>query len=429
MLMCVQDRDVAKSNRLFGIWCAVIISWCTPFAPAQTSTPAVFVVNNVSDEITPYHVLADGTLEYVGSYTTSDGPMVVALSPDGRYLAVTHGTQNEIDEVLQIFEVGTDASLSMVLSTLVPNAPMAAQWLTNDILAVTETNFGGDNFVHVYEFSSDPYALTLIDSEDTGGFNTYLVLHPAGKYLYAQDSLYNTIHWLSVQQDGTLLLDGSLGTGGVYPLKLAITHGGEYLYAAGGISQGGHNVLGFQISGDGSLTALAGSPFQSPGQSPAYVSCSGDDNYLFVGHGTDATVRSFAIDENGGLTSTGYSFDVGLQGTVGDVKTHGDLLFVTDESTAIDGIKGIYSFQVHPNGSFSVIGDIYDTGGTRPEYIAVWPGWRIADLNDDGVVNIDDIFVALGHWGPCGICNADINRDGEVNIDDIFAILGQWGTV
>ncbi|UCD73817.1 MAG: hypothetical protein JSV91_08450 [Phycisphaerales bacterium] len=50
-----------------------------------------------------------------------------------------------------------------------------------------------------------------------------------------------------------------------------------------------------------------------------------------------------------------------------------------------------------------------------------------ADVNGDGVVNIDDVFDILGAWGPCDDCPEDVNGDGTVNIDDLFAILGAWG--
>ncbi|UCD75071.1 MAG: hypothetical protein JSV91_14955 [Phycisphaerales bacterium] len=49
------------------------------------------------------------------------------------------------------------------------------------------------------------------------------------------------------------------------------------------------------------------------------------------------------------------------------------------------------------------------------------------DVNDDGQVNIDDLFQVLGAWGPCNDCPEDVNDDGQVNIDDIFAVLGAWG--
>ncbi|UCD75302.1 MAG: hypothetical protein JSV91_16145 [Phycisphaerales bacterium] len=49
------------------------------------------------------------------------------------------------------------------------------------------------------------------------------------------------------------------------------------------------------------------------------------------------------------------------------------------------------------------------------------------DLNADGKVNIDDLFMILGAWGTCDTCPEDLNDDGKVNIDDLFLILGGWG--
>ena len=48
------------------------------------------------------------------------------------------------------------------------------------------------------------------------------------------------------------------------------------------------------------------------------------------------------------------------------------------------------------------------------------------DLNGDEVVNIDDLFEVLAHWGE-GAGTYDVNDDGIVNIDDLFQVLGAWG--
>lgn len=50
-----------------------------------------------------------------------------------------------------------------------------------------------------------------------------------------------------------------------------------------------------------------------------------------------------------------------------------------------------------------------------------------ADVTDDGVVDIDDLFAVLAAWGACGDCPEDINDDGQVDIDDIFEVLAEWG--
>ncbi len=55
-----------------------------------------------------------------------------------------------------------------------------------------------------------------------------------------------------------------------------------------------------------------------------------------------------------------------------------------------------------------------------------------ADLNYDGVVNIDDFFEILGSWGSCNncppeYCCTDLTEDCITDMNDYFYILGQWG--
>ena len=50
-----------------------------------------------------------------------------------------------------------------------------------------------------------------------------------------------------------------------------------------------------------------------------------------------------------------------------------------------------------------------------------------ADVNIDGVVDIDDLFQVLGAWGACSGCPEDFNNDNVVDIDDLFFVLAEWG--
>jgi hypothetical protein len=50
------------------------------------------------------------------------------------------------------------------------------------------------------------------------------------------------------------------------------------------------------------------------------------------------------------------------------------------------------------------------------------------DLNEDGIVGLTDLLVAIDQWGPCPDgCTADFNNDGVVNTTDIFVIFDYWG--
>jgi hypothetical protein len=53
----------------------------------------------------------------------------------------------------------------------------------------------------------------------------------------------------------------------------------------------------------------------------------------------------------------------------------------------------------------------------------------VADLNDDGIVNGDDLGLLLGAWGAClsTDCPADFDGTGIVDGDDLGVLLGAWG--
>jgi 6-phosphogluconolactonase (cycloisomerase 2 family) len=194
--------------------------------------------------------------------------------------------------------------------------------------------------------------------------------------LYANNTLgTDSIYAMQATPNGQLNLIENQITNPLFAVGLTTTNDGNFLYGAGGISGGGNAVFGYSISATGSLDALSPFTFASPGSSPKVLAFTDDDRVMVAGHGTDATFWSFLRDTTtGNLTATSHMFDVGLQGTLGDLQIMGDLLFVTDESTALDGITGIYSFRINPDGSFTQLGPIQDTLGARPEYIATWVG-------------------------------------------------------
>lgn len=70
------------------------------------------------------------------------------------------------------------------------------------------------------------------------------------------------------------------------------------------------------------------------------------------------------------------------------------------------------------------------TGDHVGAYSFVVNAARIADLNGDCRVDVLDLLVLLGAWGPCparGECPADLNKSGNVDVQDLLILLGDWG--
>lgn len=52
----------------------------------------------------------------------------------------------------------------------------------------------------------------------------------------------------------------------------------------------------------------------------------------------------------------------------------------------------------------------------------------LGDFNFDGAVDVADLLILLGLWGPCDApCGPDTNNNGAVDANDLLAVLDAWG--
>jgi 6-phosphogluconolactonase (cycloisomerase 2 family) len=411
---------------------------------AQSAGRAVFVANNgnLEGSVTAFAVNPDGTVAFVNRIVTGTRASLsdpcsgcnayeISLTPGGRFVATAHAA-GDLDGIT-VFEIASNAAITLRYHVQLPvglGSPLDLVWLDDEYLAATRTDTSPDQIV-VYRWDDEAFTLTPLAPVSAGGNSLgYMAVHPCGSHLYVNDSAAKVVRTYEVGPGGALALVDTDSTGAPFPLELTITRDGTRLYSAGGISDGGNKVIGLEIGPGGLPGYMPGSPYTSPGVSPSNVFPTPDGKFLFVGHGTDATVRSFAIDAGtGALTSTGFMFDIGLQGTLGDVATLENLLFVTDNSTAIDGITGLYSFTVQGDGSFVQNGPITLTQGIAPRTLAAWrpPLDCPADCaaGGDGMVDISDLLDLLAQWQGTGSCNLD--ECGTVDVADLLLLLAGWG--
>ncbi|MEQ8844905.1 MAG: GC-type dockerin domain-anchored protein [Phycisphaerales bacterium] len=422
-------------------------------ALGQATEPTVFVGNNgnLLGAVTSLQPDATGALVQVDYLIIDERPAGsgslpgtnvegIALSAGGRYLATGHATALD-PEQLTIIEVSSDGTMQIVDEFSVPNAPLGMAWIDDEYIAVAESNIG-DSFARVYRYTpgASPMTGSLVQTDITaagGTFITNIESDPSRRLILVQDSAFGggtaNVTSYEVSAAGTLTETGFVFTAPNFALDMALSPNGAWLYAGGGISGSGDAVLGFDVDSFGGLGIIPGSPFASPGDSPAWVTVSPDDRFVYAGHGRDATVQGFAIDQTtGALSALGVSFDVGSQGTLGTVGTlslpAGNFLFVTDNSTVFDDMSGIYSFRIEDTGDITQIGDIVMTPGSQPDNFVVWqPATDTcrADLDGDGQLTIFD-FLAFQNLFDMGDPAADFDGDGDLTIFDFLAFQNEF---
>lgn len=388
-------------------------------AGAQPLEPTVFVPHNFSLGASVGVLTLDdaGAMTFVELESFGVWCGAAAISPNGRLLAAVNPAGNSDGfpnaDFAYFFRVNRDSTLTALTSHLIPTSALDLEWIGNDTIAILESDIGSSS-LSTYHYNEKLGQFTQVDNENPGGFISAIVYDQADRKLYTNNSSNGQILRWSVDAAGELTLDGGIPTP-IYNLDFSLSNDGAFLLGAGGISNGGNKVGSYATVGEvlPVLSAVAGSPFVSTGSSPARLAFSGDDSIVAVAHGSDAEVHTFFFDsESGVLTPTGFFFDVGTQGTAGDVAFLNGYLLVADDSTVIDGIQGLYVFDVGNDGSLTQIGPINDTGNTRAEgHIAVWPGICPGDRTTTGTTDGDTLF---------GV------PDGSVDLSDLLFIVNEF---
>ncbi len=430
---CVKGGIFMLTHRSLALLAALPLA-----AAAQPDEPTLFVAHyhGGGATVASFIINADGTLTQADNEPSGIWSDSIAISPDGSTLCVGNpaGTSDGLatSDYAYLFNINSDSTLSQIGSVVIPESPLAMTWLDNDTIAILNSDLS-NSIINTYDVDLEVPTLTLVDTEATGGFATNFANDRSRSVLFTQDSFSNTIFRYAYDEAGNLSASGSVSQGS-YALDVTLSADSRFLYSAGGISSDRNKVTGYAVneaSNPVPLMALPGSPYISAGNSPANIAIMPAGDYLFVGHGTDATVRGFAIDnEDGSLTPTSAFYDVGGQGSIGDMTTYQDLLFVTDDwldSSSDD--RGVLVFQIDAAGNMTQVGPKYDTGTPRPEGdLVVWaPGAPacLADTNGDGMLSPADFSAWVAAFNAMAP-QCDQNNDGACSPADFSAWVANY---
>ncbi len=204
-----------------------------------------------ADHVGRLHQVKDSTVYLTATHS---GGSSIAVSPDGRTLAVIEKVSNNID-ILPILPDGTLGAI--VVNQSVTPGVFAAVFTPGGKLIVSENQpiQTLKSSISSYTINGDGTIAAVSQSLPTlGDGNCWNVLTPNGKYIYADNSATSTIAGFSVASDGTLTPVGgtivSYKPSGTTNLDIAVSSDGKYLYT---LNSGTGTVGISAINADGSL--------------------------------------------------------------------------------------------------------------------------------------------------------------------------------
>ena len=157
----------------------------------------------------------------------------------------------------------------------------------------------------------------------------------------------------------------------------------------------------------------------------------------FFGGSSDDEARDVTVDANGRIHLAGYTYsdDFPPDG----IDTSGEIFAATLSSDASE-LENRYTFEsISSNAGHGIAidsdGNTVLTGAVN----AASDLWVIRysdeqqdvayDVNGDQTVNVLDLLMLLGAWGPCAensACSMDFDGSGAVDVPDLLALLGAW---
>lgn len=446
-----------RATTIFAVTTAIAAATS---AFAQASFPAAFVCNNgnLEGSVTSYRVNQDGTVTFLqklvlAAREASDpadpgtNAYSISITPNGRFLAVSHATSFSTSERISIVEVATDGTMTWYANVETYDSPLAIQWVTDTLFAVTRTQTSGTNNVILYRWDPVARTTTRMHFANTTGFMSSLAITSDKRFIACNESPIGGSPMARIYEivGERVEFRSNIATGTGYAIGFGFSSDDRHLYVAGG-SLTPYVVGAFALGGDGSLTPCDASPYPSIGASPKQAVSSPDGSWIYVGHGTDATIVAMQRDPiSGALGNPTFAYDVGSQSSLGDIAAmrvyDKDLLFFTDKETFDGTPRGLFSAEINANGSLTIRSERIDTLGVGPNDIALWSAGLggepcPADLDNgsgtgtpDNAVNIDDLLYFLVAF-EAGNQSVDLDNgtftgtpDNAVTIDDLLYFL------
>lgn len=288
----------------------------------------LFAVDGASNQISVV-AIHDGALTPVGLYSSRGALPVSVASSDGRLYVVNSGDVSDPANVAG-FTVADSGALTPIpganatLSAALPGPAQVAVSPDGRTLAVTEKN---TNIVDTYRINSDgslgarhsapsagqtPFGFAFIPTQP----NRFVVSDASGGVAGA-----SAVTGYRVSDGGAVVSAGPVADHQTAACWLVITANGKYAYTA---NAGSGTLSGYRIGTDGSLSLLNASGLTAStgvNSHPLEMTFSPSNHDLYVLDAFTHTLSAFTVGHDGALapiTLSGVTLDAGAVGLAAD---------------------------------------------------------------------------------------------------------------
>jgi 6-phosphogluconolactonase (cycloisomerase 2 family) len=221
----------------------------------------LYVLNAGSNGVAGFDIGQGGTLTPNAGASAplgagAAGGAAIRASRDGQFLVVTEKGSRTLD----VYAIGPDGALGQsVRSPSSGVSPFGFDFVNGDQIAVSEA---GSAAASLYAVNSNGTLAVESASVSTNGQAApcWLIATTNGRFAFTANAGSGTISGYAVTAQGVMQLlvpsgvSGSTGAGST-PLDLDLSRGDHFLYV---LESGAGRIGAFAVSGNGTLTALAG---------------------------------------------------------------------------------------------------------------------------------------------------------------------------
>ena len=339
----------------------------------------VYVANSGSNNISAFTVDAgNGTLApIVGSpFAAGNLPVALAVDPTGTYAYVV----NETDATISAFTVDrASGALMSVNGSPFPTGPAPSSVAIDPSSSFVYVTNGDAGTVSAYSINAGG-ALTAVTGSPfaTGATPSSVTVDPSGFYVYVVNQADGTVSEFMITANSSGLtgaltaVSGSPFAAGTGPRAVIVDPSDQYVYVANAASNtlsGYYIKPGYTIpQGDGAITAISGSPYQT-GSSPSSLAVDPLDNFIYVANQGSDNISAFALDATTGAQTplAGSPFAAADAPSAVAVDPTGSFLTVANAGA---GNVSVFAIDATTGALSAVMGSPY-TAGTQPSAIAI----------------------------------------------------------